>query len=260
VYTAGHGFRVGALILKTLLKSVLKPTPYRVIRKRDLNRFEAVNACIALLSSLGFVPKIIVDGGAHLGQFALEAVAIFPNAQVHLIEPQPACLPYLERLVSERKFTLSSCFLGSEVEANKGTVLLTVDDVPTTGAHMVEEGNPGDRVAAVPVTTLDRLFAETLSATDRALLKLDLQGYELSALNGANRILEVIEVILTEVSFFAQSYEPPISRLIGFLDENGFDLFDIASISGRRRDNRARQGDFVFVKRGSPLLADTSWN
>jgi len=202
---------------------------------------------------------VIIDGGAHLGQFAIEAAGIFVDPKIYLIEPQPSCLPYLKLLSKERKFTLLPYFLGSEVEVNKGTVLLAVDDVPTTGAHMVEESDVGAKVAVVPATTLDRLFEEKFSAADRTLLKLDLQGYELSALRGATRLLEVIEVILTEVSFFAQAYEPPIAQLIGFLDTHGFDLFDIASISSRRRDNRARQGDFVFVKRGSALLGDTRW-
>ena len=95
---------------------------------------------------------------------------------------------------------------------------------------------------------------------DRILLKLDLQGIELLALSGATRLLSVVEVMFVEVSFFSQAYEPPICRLIAFLDGHGFDVFDVASITGRLRDHRARQGDFVFVRRGSPLRADTSWS
>jgi len=247
--------------LKTVIKKLLKYTPYRITRNMDLNRFQALDTCMSLLRSLDFRPNIIIDGGAHLGQFALEAAIIFVDAEVYLIEPQPACLPYLRRISKERRFTLYPYFIASEVEAEMGTILLKVDDVPTTGAHGVDEENSSeDKVVAVPATTLDRLFGETLTANDRPLLKLDLQGYELSALSGADCLLKAIEVILTEVSFFAQADEPLISRLINFLDQRGFDLFDIASISARRRDNRARQGDFVFVKRGSPLLRDTGWS
>lgn len=250
----------GARVLKTVIKNLLKYTPYRITRKMALNRFQALDICMNLLRSFGFAPNIIIDGGAHLGQFALEAVRIFVDAQVYLIEPQPACLPYLKRISDRRRFTLYPYFIASEIEADKGTILLAVDDVPTTGAHRVEESDSKGKVVEVPATTLDRLFAETLSATDRVLLKLDLQGGELSALRGADSLLEAIEVILTEVSFFAQADEPLISRLINFLDQHGFDLFDIASISARRRDNRAREGDLVFVKRGSPLLSDTGWS
>ena len=94
---------------------------------------------------------------------------------------------------------------------------------------------------------------------DRCLLKLDLQGWELEALKGTKGILDRIEVILTEVSFFVQAYEPSIEELVYFLNEQGFALYDIAALGARPRDNRAHQGDFVFVRRDSPLMADTAW-
>ena len=68
------------------------------------------------------------------------------------------------------------------------------------------------------------------------------------------------EVILTEVSFFAQAYEPPISQIISFLDARNFELYDIAALAARSRDGRARQGDFLFVRRDSRLMADTRWS
>ena len=71
--------------------------------------------------------------------------------------------------------------------------------------------------------------------------------------------LQAAEVILTEVSFFAQAYEPPIATLISFLGDSEFQLYDIASLSGRSRDNRLHQGDFIFVRTGSQLLEDGHW-
>lgn len=66
-------------------------------------------------------------------------------------------------------------------------------------------------------------------------------------------------MIPCEVSFFAQAYEPSIEALVRFLDERGFALYDIAALAARRRDNRAHQGDLLFVRRDSPLMADTAW-
>jgi hypothetical protein len=47
---------------------------------------------------------------------------------------------------------------------------------------------------------------------------------------------------------------------MNFLNEHDFELYDIASITGRSRDNRARQGDFIFVKKGSVLASDCGWS
>jgi hypothetical protein len=71
--------------------------------------------------------------------------------------------------------------------------------------------------------------------------------------------MHLVEVVLTEVSFFAQAYEPSVLELSAFLGANGFDLYDIASVSARARDNRARQADFVFVRRGTALTKDGAW-
>jgi hypothetical protein len=37
-------------------------------------------------------------------------------------------------------------------------------------------------------------------------------------------------------------------------------VLDIATLGARRLDNRAHQGDFLFVRRDSPLMADTAWS
>jgi hypothetical protein len=75
----------------------------------------------------------------------------------------------------------------------------------------------------------------------------------------APMLLRSVEVILSEASFYAQAYESPIVELFNFLDSSGFVLYDIAAISGRRRDNRAHQGDFIFARKGSQLLEDARW-
>ena len=117
----------------------------------------------------------------------------------------------------------------------------------------------GSAHVSIPARTLDGLFADVISRNSRVLLKLDLQGYELHALRGATNVLPHIEAVLTEVSFFAQAYEPSIAELLAFLNDAGFELYDVAALAGRTRDNRLRQGDFVFVRKGSELLKDCHW-
>jgi FkbM family methyltransferase len=199
----------------------------------------------------GFAPRVIIDGGAHLGSFSTAARAIFPDAKFHLVEPQPPCHEPLRALCSKEQFVLHECALSDA----PGEIQLSCSAQPSTGAHVVQRGSDGALVAA---TTLDGLFS-WLTESDRALLKLDLQGYELHALRGGAAVLGVVEAILTEVSFFAQAYEPPIADLIAFLGARSFRLYDIAALAGRTRDNRLHQGDLVFVREGTPLLADNRW-
>lgn len=246
-------------MLKRALKAVIKQSPYRLIRARDANRFQAVEECLISLRNRGFDPRVILDGGANVGAFARCATSIFKTAQVHLIEPQPACHDALTEFAQSDRYTFHPVAIG----ADRSLIDFGVDpDGITTGAHVIAGPNSESvdlQRIQVPVFRLDQLIGTKLIAEDRCLLKLDLQGWELEALKGTQGILDRIEVILTEVSFFAIAFEPSIEELIHFLDERGFALYDIASLSARGRDNRAYQSDFVFVRRDSPLMADRRW-
>jgi FkbM family methyltransferase len=246
-------------MLKLALKSIIRLSPYRVTRAQHANRFQAMEECLVSLAGRGFNPRRIVDGGANIGDFARCAASIFPAAKIHLIEPQPACHDALAQLARNSNFQVHAVALGAE----DSFIDFAIDPTcVTTGAHVVPDATPpvDGLCVRVPVARLDMLLGAESVTEDRCLLKLDLQGWELEALKGAESILNKIEVILTEASFFAQAYEPSIETLIHFLDERGFALYDIASLAARRRDNRAHQGDFIFVRRNSPLMADTAWS
>jgi FkbM family methyltransferase len=239
--------------VKEIIKAILAQTPYRIVRDRGANRFQAIDVSLRNLKDRGFCPRVVIDGGAHLGSFSLLAKQFFGTATFHLVEPQPACSATLKALSAKEGFILHECALAD----HNGTISFSRTFEPNTGAH-VQTGVSSETVT-VPASTLDTLFAHRVTQRDRALLKLDLQGYELYALRGGPRLLPSIEIILTEVSFYAQAYEPPIVDLLSFLDASGFELYDIASLAGRSRDNRLHQGDFVFARKGSQLLEDTRW-
>ena len=157
----------------------------------------------------------------------------------------------MRALCAEKGFAFHECALAER----PGRIDVTATAEPSTGVHVA---SGGENAVSVAAETLDALFG-SVNRDDRALLKLDLQGYELHALKGGTAFLRSAEAILTEVSFYAQAYESRIAALVSFLSDNGFELYDIASLGGRARDNRPRQGDFVFVRAGSQLVDDTGW-
>lgn len=124
------------------------------------------------------------------------------------------------------------------------------------------ESSDGTGEIECQAATLDALFAGRVELADRALLKLDLENHEIPALRGASRLLESVEVILTELQFFEinNNGRPVFTDFVDFLQEHGFNLYDFACLSPRPRDMRLRQGDVIFVRRDSELVADHSWD
>jgi FkbM family methyltransferase len=243
------------MTLLDIAKGVIGLTPYRVSRSPP-NRFGAIQHFMRRMAGAGHRPDIIIDGGAHSGWFALAAHAAFPEAEIRMIEPQPSCAPILKGLADRHGLHFHPVAITSE----RKVVRMICDEVGLdTGANIAQAGELGRANLEVQGVSLDELFAADCRSDVRVLLKLDLQGHELEALRGATRLLRSTDLVLTEVSFFVQMADPTIAEIVRFCDEAGFDLYDVVAIAGRRRDDRARQADFVFVRRNTALWADRSW-
>ena len=172
-----------------------------VVHRWPANRFDAAGDSLTLLRQAGYQPATIIDCGANEGQFAHLVTGIFPDAVIHLIEPQDACWPALDAFARRRSRT--HVHRVAVTEPGVGRVRMHREgSEASTGAFVVraEEDYPTSLEAAS--TTLDRLFADTLSRGERALLKLDIEGHEVAALRGAGRLLTAVEVVYSEVRFY----------------------------------------------------------
>lgn len=244
--------------MRKFLKSALARTPYRIVRRSSLNRFQAIESSLQSLASRGFTPELVVDGGANTGEFTRTALLMFPRSIVHAIEPQPGCQAALQTLRSNHAgrlvvHSVALCSPGHE----GGTLRMSTDTASISTGASVSLTPHG---LEVPCFMLDHLLEPYSANCKSVFLKLDLQGFELHALSGAIKTLKNTDVVLTEVSFYAQAYEPKISALSAFLAGHGFELYDIASVYARPRDDRPRQGDFIFVRSNSKLAADRAWS
>ena len=240
---------VAEIVVKQFLKSIIARTPYRVVRSINLNRFEAIEQSLENMQKRGYRPKIVIDGGANLGLFSVAVPKIFPEATFHLIEPQPPCIPILRKLCKKNGFVLHEFALADQV----GTIELLKTNTPHASAY-VNPSNWGEEGITVSASTLDAIFSGEITPSQRGLLKLDINGHELAALSGGTGILRSIEAVLLEVRFLP--FGPPFHKLVAFFDDHGFELYDIASLSARHRDNRLAAGDLIFARRDSELMAD----
>jgi FkbM family methyltransferase len=235
------------IFVRRHLNQLLRRFGYNVSRV-PANRFDATADALYLLRSFGYTPRVIVDAGANMGEWTRMVYPIFPGATYHLIEPQPGCHASLRSLAREIKGQLHPVAV---TEPEVAAIHIAGDGIGETGAYICSPTEREDTIR-VPAKTLDDLV--TVTESDRALIKLDLESHELVALRGAGNLLRVSEVVLTEVSFY-HSTAPLFLDIANFLRTHGFDLYDFAALSAPVSHRRLRSGDAVFVKASSPLLS-----
>lgn len=207
------------------------------------------------LSKLNFNPELVIDVGAARGEWSLETYEIFPNAHYFLVDPLPQNLDKLQALKDENSFNFWSGALGSSSQT------LDINVHEDQSSFLDSEYVPEERLQ-VKVTSLTRLLKDNYpEVKNNILLKIDVQGYELEVLRGAEEKLEAIEVVLIEVSF-KRIYEgtPLAAEVIGYMNSKGYRIYDICTYAQRPSDNELAQADILFVKQGSPIFIDESWN
>jgi FkbM family methyltransferase len=170
--------------------------------------------------------KVILDVGANAGIYSLAALAIQRNAIIHAFEPTPEIAARLRTTASLNELgnlhvhqvAVSSCngyatlrrFRG-ESGANEGMNFICQD-----------RAEPGDDL--VKTICLD-WFCECNSIDRIDLLKLDIQGHEHSALNGAEGLIRTgrIGTIFMELNWTNEaSAVCPASESVRLLGQAGY--------------------------------------
>ena len=194
----------------------------------------------------------VIDIGANRGQFALAVREWAPKARVISFEPLggPA-----------RIFR--------EVFAGDGRVILYQIAIgPESGESVIHISRRDDSSSLLPITDLqDRLFPGTaekatevirvepldsfLKAEDivaPALLKLDVQGFEIAALRGCERLLKCFDCVYAECSFLElYSGQALADEVVAYLAQRGFRLKGVYNMAYSDA-GASVQGDFFFAK------------
>jgi FkbM family methyltransferase len=160
----------------------------------------------------------IIDVGANEGQFTFMARYCWPHASIDCFEPDPQAFKLLEKNhVKDKLIRLHNCALGD----TQGELILKLGITSAQNSFLIEYGKPTKGEIFVPVKTLDELYSE--ADLSNALLKIDVQGYEIKVLEGASKILNRLDFVLLEVSL-GDLFEGgiQIDEIWSFLKEKGF--------------------------------------
>ena len=170
-----------------------------------------------------------VDVGANVGiHSSLAAKCLRGNGRIIAFEPIPENYELLVRNVNENIEVRSQLkFLHERIAISdqEGTSLMFLDE-NSVGTHsMYESKLSGQNVIEVSTTTLDSWFSDSQSKVD--ILKIDIEGHELSALIGARLTLMNTDLVLLEFDVEHFDNELKIRNLLELVNNfNYFYLFD----------------------------------
>lgn len=238
-------------MFKGILKRVLAAFDYE-LRKRSRYFIDDFQDQKKLLQQQDV--KYILDCGANIGQTAVKYKQLFPSANIYSFEPTSETFLTLcetfkdcER-VKPQQLAVSNLtgykhfFVYEDSQLNS---LWTVDS-QTEDRYMLSMTNV--KSIDVPTITIDEFCTrEKIERID--LLKMDIQGGELLALQGAVELLErqAIDLIYTEV-FFAKLYDnqAKFDEINKFLDDYGYSLYGIYNMT-RLLDGTLGYADAIFI-------------
>jgi len=206
------------------------------------------------------VAPMVVDGGAHRGAFVEAIHKNCSNAQFLCFEPDPVLASELRRRFShDTAVQVVEAALGAScgravfnINRSRATNSLAVDTGGTTGL-LSELMTTVERIE-VDVTTLDEALRK-FSVPICDVLKLDLQGNDLPALEGAEIALRSAKVVVVEV-WFAPVYTrtPTYAGIYSFLCARGFEMYSLSGLHYSTSD-RLLWGDAIFLRKDSPYLS-----
>ena len=147
--------------------------------------------------------------------------------------------------------------------ASKLLLLLTLwEDLAGSSFLLPEdsEERKAGRQREIRIITIDDLLNEhTCFVPD--LVKLDVQGYELEVLKGAQALFGQTEVFIIETSLYEfLPNMPSIYDIIVYMKDRGYVIYDLIELSRRPFDNALAQIDVVFVKSNGPFRNHRSWS
>lgn len=209
---------------------------------------------IEQLSVLGFLNyDALLDVGANRGQFSLISKFLFPTVPIQAYEPfPPEALKFKKALAPWTDVGLHPVALGSKHDEEEFHVSKSSDSssILPIGALQKRLFPSTSEVSTcrVPVAPLDS-FPEHWNSAYRALLKIDVQGYELEVLRGAVQALKHCAYVYVECSevplYDGQALRPAVQE---FLEQHGFAH---RSHHNETRDSQGMliQADYLFERK-----------
>ncbi len=217
-----------------------------------------MRASVGNMRRNGFYPASIIDVGAYQGDWSRMARGIYPNVPIYMLEANPEQEPFLSAAIQE----LGAADFHIALLGANSTERVAFH-VRGTGSSVLPENTATPcSIAQLPMTTLDRVLLAAKPYAGPYFLKLDVQGFELEILRGAEEVLQNTEVAMLEVSLLEYNQGAPLfAEVVAFMAARNFVLYDVSGFFRRESDGALYRIVLLFVRESSALRARKRfWN
>jgi FkbM family methyltransferase len=237
-------------MIRSLVRAILRPLGYDVVRYSPLYHPEA--RWHKIFSSLH--STVVFDVGANEGEFGLLLRSDGYKGRIISFEPRTAAF---EILRSEAKrdgnWKVEKCALSDlpgEAEIHVSGHAASSSLLKLAPWH--EKRFPNSREISkekIEIRQLDSFLPAYVQATDRLVVKIDVQGLEMKVLHGAGESLRKAEAVFIELSL-RSLYEGSalIEEVIAFLRGVGFVPVTLSPVLSDSLTAELLQIDALFLK------------
>ncbi len=176
--------------------------------------------------------SIIIDVGAHAGQFTKLFSALVPEGHVYALKPGGYASSILMKVIHlHRLKNVTHINKGLGKQYKKEILNIPVKQSGSLGFGLSHIGNNKQDVRTTISETIEIIMLDTFAENENLekinFIKADIEGWEMQLLLGAKSIIQKWHPILTlEVNRrFMERAEDTPEQLWKFLSDNGYEIF-----------------------------------
>ncbi len=240
---------IAVIIVVVLLQCCLTITVQEGFQDSSkVSMFQNINEKVA---KNGYSPTLIIDIGAHHGNWTSAVREFWPSPKYILFEAID--YPELDRFKNDEKVKVYKNVVLNDTQKEVDWYQLS-----NTGDSMFKE-NTGYFKDVAPIKKmsypLKNILSDDTFTGQSVFLKIDCQGAEIPILKGMSKnMLSNVDFILLEIPVFGNYNKgtPGFAEHIQYMSSIGYSVYDITELHSI--SNFTVQADVIFIKDGHPFF------
>lgn len=202
------------------------------LRGKGFGSFSIDREVKLAIRAVGRLPELVLDVGGNVGEYAASVRKNAPQSQVVVFEPSASNVIKLRERFANDKLTR---VVASGLSDTARPATLYADKQGSGAASLSKRrlehfGATFDYQEPISLIALDQFWRDELRSGSIDIIKLDIEGHELSALAGATQALQNTAVVQFEFGGCNIDSRTFFQDFFYFFTGEGFDLYRITPL------------------------------